>query len=92
MVSYNILDAWHSGDGVILLVGLQSYNAHLSVTFISDMQCMTNSVVMFVSYSVTPAVCDIIATPFLILILRPFYWCYVSHLFLKDCGIRRTLK
>ena len=59
MVSYNILDAWHAGDGVILLVGLQSYGAHLSVTFISDVQCMPNSVVMFVSCSATPTVRDI---------------------------------
>ena len=26
LVSYNDLDAWHSGDGVILLVGLRSYD------------------------------------------------------------------
>ena len=32
--SYNDLDARHSGDGEILLVGLRSYDAHLSVTFI----------------------------------------------------------
>ena len=38
LVSYNDLDARHSGDGVILLVGLRSYDAHLSVTFLSDMQ------------------------------------------------------
>ena len=53
MVSYNILDAQHSTEEVILLVGLQSYNAHLSVTFISDMQRMPNSAVMFVSYGAT---------------------------------------
>ena len=29
LVSYNDLDAQHSGDGVILLVGLRSYDAHL---------------------------------------------------------------
>ena len=34
LVSYNDLDARHSGDGVILLVGLRSYDAHLSVTFL----------------------------------------------------------
>ena len=38
LVSYNDLDARYSGDGVILLVGLRSYDAHLSVTFLSDMQ------------------------------------------------------
>ena len=38
LVSYNDLDARHSGDGIILLVGLRSYDAHLSVTFLSDMQ------------------------------------------------------
>ena len=38
LVSYNDLNARHSGDGVILLVGLQSYDAHLSVTFLGDMQ------------------------------------------------------
>ena len=38
LVSYNDLDAQHSSDGVIILVGLRSYDAHLSVTFISDMQ------------------------------------------------------
>ena len=32
MVSYNILDARHYGDGVILLVGLRSYDASLSVS------------------------------------------------------------
>ena len=32
LVSYNDLDARHSGDGEILLVGLRSYDAHLSVT------------------------------------------------------------
>ena len=35
LVSYNDLDARHSGDGVILLVGLRSYDVHLSVTFLS---------------------------------------------------------
>ena len=40
LVSYSDLDARHSGDGEILLVGLRSYDAHLSVTFISDMQHM----------------------------------------------------
>ena len=38
LVSYNDLKAWHSGDGIILLVGLRRYDAHLSVTFLSDMQ------------------------------------------------------
>ena len=38
LASYNDLDARHTGDGVILLVGLRSYDAHLSVTFPSDMQ------------------------------------------------------
>ena len=38
LVSCNDLDARHSGDGVILLVGLRRYDAHLSVTFISDRQ------------------------------------------------------
>ena len=37
LVSYNDLDARHSGDGEILLVGLRGYDAHLPVTFISDM-------------------------------------------------------
>jgi len=45
LVSYNDLDAWHSFDGVILSVSLQSYDAHLSVTFITDMQ-LTLSFVM----------------------------------------------
>ena len=35
LVSYNNLKAWCSDDGVILLVGLTSYDAHLSVAFIS---------------------------------------------------------
>ena len=34
LVLCNDLDARHSGDGVIL----RSYDAHLSVTFISDVQ------------------------------------------------------
>ena len=38
LVSYNDLDARHSGDGVILLVDLRSYDAYLSETFVSDMQ------------------------------------------------------
>ena len=38
LVSYNDLKARHSADGIILLVGLRSYDAHLSVTFVSDMQ------------------------------------------------------
>ena len=38
LVSYSDLDARHSGDGEILLVGLRSYDTHLSVTFTSDMQ------------------------------------------------------
>ena len=38
LVSYNDLDAQHSGDRVILLVGVRSYDAHQSVTFISDRQ------------------------------------------------------
>ena len=38
LVSYNDLNARHSVDGVILLVGLRSYDVHLSVTFLSDMQ------------------------------------------------------
>ena len=59
MVSCNILDTWHSGNGVILLFGLRMYDAHPSVTFIlSDMQRTPNSVVMFVSCSATPAVRD----------------------------------
>ena len=45
MVSYSISEAWHSGDRVILLLGLQSHDAHPSVTFISDMEHMPNSVV-----------------------------------------------
>ena len=45
MISYNILAAWHSGDGVILLVSLWSHDAHLSETLISGMQHMPNSVV-----------------------------------------------
>ena len=36
LVSYNDLEARHSDDGVILLVSLRSYHAHLSVTFKSD--------------------------------------------------------
>ena len=39
-ITYSNLDAWHCGNTVILLVGLWSYDAHLSETFISDMQCM----------------------------------------------------
>ena len=38
LVSYNDLKARLSGDGVILLIGLRSYGAHLSVTFMSDIQ------------------------------------------------------
>ena len=47
MVSYSISEARHSGDGVILLVSLRSYDAHLSVTFISDLQRI---VIKFMSY------------------------------------------
>ena len=61
IVSYNILDAWHSGDRINLLIGLLSYHTHLSqsVILISDMQRMQNSVVMFVSYGAMPTVRDI---------------------------------
>ena len=52
-VSYNILGARHSGDGVILLAGLRSYDANLSVTFIADMQRI---VVKFVPYCSTSTV------------------------------------
>ena len=38
LVSYNDLKAWYSGDVVILLVGLRRSDAHLSVTFMSDIQ------------------------------------------------------
>ena len=38
LVSYNDLKARHSGDGVILLVGQRSYDAHLLGTFLSEMQ------------------------------------------------------
>ena len=38
LVSYDDLKDRHSSDGVILLVGLRSYDVHLSVTFLSDMQ------------------------------------------------------
>ena len=44
VVSYSIFEAQHSSGRVILLGGLQSYDTHLSVTFIkfiSDMQ-LTN--------------------------------------------------
>ena len=60
LVSYNDLDTRHSGDGVILLVGLRSYEVHLSVTF-PNVTCSVrqSSVVMFVSYGATPTVCDI---------------------------------
>ena len=47
LVSYNDLDARHSGDGVILLVGLRSYAAY------------AKAVIMFVSYGATPTVRDI---------------------------------
>ena len=73
LVSYNDLKAQHPGDGVILLVGLRSYDTHLSVTFIIDTQhtpklycnvclprCNSNRFVTF-------------AALFWILILRPFY-------------------
>ena len=53
LVSYNDLDARHSGDGVILLVGLRSYDAHLSVTFLSDMQRTPKLCYMLVSYGAT---------------------------------------
>ena len=53
-VLYNDLDTWHSGYGVILLVGLRRYDPDLSVTFKSNMQLTPNSVVMFVSYGHLP--------------------------------------
>ena len=41
LVSYKInLDAWYSGDGVILLVSLRRADAHQSGTLISDMPHM----------------------------------------------------
>lgn len=71
---YTILDTWHSGDGVILLVSLSVW-----VTFISDMQCMPNPVVLFVSYGATPTVCDISYSIFSNLFVQTFYWFYASH-------------
>jgi len=50
MVLYSISESQYSADGVILLVGLWSYDEHLSVTFICNMRCTPNSVVKFVSY------------------------------------------
>ena len=50
VVSYSNSEAWHSGDRVLLLVGLQSYDTHLSATFISDIQHMANSSANFVSF------------------------------------------
>ena len=38
LVSYNYLKARHSGDEVILLVGVRSYDTHQTVTLKSDMQ------------------------------------------------------
>ena len=55
MVSYSISEAG-ALLMTILLVGLRSYNARLSVTFMGDMQCMPNSVVKLVSYCLTPEV------------------------------------
>ena len=71
---YNILGTWYSGDGVILLVSLSVW-----VTFISDMQCMPNPVVLFVSYGATPTVCNIFYSIYLNLFLETFYWFYASH-------------
>ena len=71
-VSYNDLDAQHSSYGVILLVGLRRYDAHLLVTFRSNMQRTAKiRVVMFVSYGAAPTViCRSILNFDL---LRPFY-------------------
>ena len=93
-VSYNSLDARHSCKGVILLVGLWS-DAHLSVTLVSDIlytvsdmqrPAIPNSVIMFVSYGWH------FAALFWISILQCFYQFSAPHLFLKECGIRRTLQ
>ena len=57
VVSYSISESQHSGDRVTQLVGLGSYDAHLSVAFVlCDMQYTPNSVtrqlqVQFISYS-----------------------------------------
>ena len=60
MVSYNILDAQHSGDRVILLVGPQSYDTYLSVTNLQvTCSAKPNSVAMFASYGATPTVHDV---------------------------------
>ena len=58
MDSYNISEAWHFGDGIILLIGLRSHSVHLSATLISDRQHTPNSVVKFASSCSTPVVCD----------------------------------
>lgn len=83
LVSYNCLDARYSGDGVILLVSLQSYDTKMSVTFTSYMQLTKTH--LFVSDSAPPTVLDVCFS-----ILRPFYWFYALHLFLRDCGIMRA--
>ena len=71
---YNILDTYHSGDGVILLVSLSVWG-----TFISGTQCMPNAVVLFVSYGAAPTVCDVWYPIFLNSFLETFYWFYASH-------------
>ena len=64
VVSYSIFEAQHSSGRVILLVGLQSYDTHLSVTFISDMQRTPKLYnVMFVSYGVTPGILYLVRLP-----------------------------
>ena len=55
----------------------------MSVTFTSYMQLAKTH--LFVSDSAPPTVLDVCFS-----ILRPFYWFYALHLFLRDCGIMRA--
>ena len=59
LVSYNDLNAQHSGDRVILLVSLRSYDMHLSVTFLVTCSVRQSSVIIFVCYGATQTVRDI---------------------------------
>ena len=84
------LEARHSGDGVILLVGLRSYDAHLSVTLVRDMQrtlklCCNVCLLRCDSYGrdICCSILNFDLTTFLSVLCFTFV--------LKDCGIRRTL-
>ena len=78
VILYSISEACDSGDKVILLVNLRSYDPHLSVSFISDMQCMP-----LLSLSPTPWFLWLVTFVRLLFYFYFLYWLKPFNLALK---------